>query len=276
MNNPFFHHPISFMAKTSLFLLCVVIHLHCYTQEVKQPVSIHDALADTSSFVVPEISTRQLKQVMASGSALLLDTRPFEEWARGHLPGALNVAPKAGMEMSLYTSDVDEILRLARGDKNKALVLYCNGPFCDKSKRLSADLVLEGFTNVLRYQVGIPVWQATGNVLQVELPALTYFNKDKTVVWIDARDESLFNNGSVKGAINIPFNKLTGHKNTGIIKQAKDDGRLPMLDHNTRIIVLADNVQDALAVSEAIAKEAFHNVYYFNGNVQEALKAIND
>jgi rhodanese-related sulfurtransferase len=264
------------MAKISLFLLLVVLQLYGYTQDVKQPLSIHDALADTTSFVVPDMSTQQLKKVMAAGSALLLDTRPFEEWARGHLPGALNVAPKAGMEMSLYTSDVDEILRLARGDKNKALVLYCNGPFCDKSKRLSADLVLEGFTNVLRYQAGIPVWQATGNVLQVEEPALTYFNKDKTVVWIDAREEDDFNKGSVKGAINIPFNKLTGHKNTGIIKEAKDDGRLPMLDHNTRIIVLADKVPEAVAVAEAIAREAFHNVYYYNGSVREARKAVNE
>ena len=41
-------------------------------------------------------------------------------------------------------------------------MLYCNGPYCGKSKRLSADLAAAGYTNVRRYQLGIPIWRALG------------------------------------------------------------------------------------------------------------------
>src|SRR5262245_22704158 len=69
----------------------------------------------------PEISTRELQDLLASGSVILLDTRPHLEWAISHIPGALNVAPKPGMPMSQYTSDVAAIARIVRGDKNRPL-----------------------------------------------------------------------------------------------------------------------------------------------------------
>jgi HEAT repeat protein len=49
------------------------------------------------------------------------------------------------------------------------------------------------------------------------------------------------------------------------VKTAKDDGRLPMEDHNTRLIVFGRDGTQAQAVAEAIAREAFHNVAYFGG-----------
>ena len=257
------------MARTLILSVFLAFSLCGHSQQGKKYTSIYNALADTSSFVVPEISTQQLRKVIAAGSALLLDSRPYEEWASGHLPGAISVVPKPGMPMSLYTSDVHEILRLVKQNKNRALVLYCNGPFCEKSKRLSSDLVKEGFTNVVRYQLGTPVWRATGNLLQVEKEGLTYFSNDHTAVWIDAREEAAYKLETLKDAVNIPFNRLAGNKNSGVIKEVKDDGRLPMYDHNTRIVVIANNVGEAAAVAAAIAKEAFHNVTYFNGSYQE-------
>jgi rhodanese-related sulfurtransferase len=52
-------------------------------------------------------------------------------------------------------------------------------------------------------------------------------------------------------------------KDVGEVKAAKDDGRLPMEDHNTRLIVVGRDGMQAQAVAEAIAREAFHNVAYF-------------
>ncbi len=49
------------------------------------------------------------------------------------------------------------------------------------------------------------------------------------------------------------------------MKAAKDDGRLPMSDHNTRIVVFGSDAAQAKAVAQAIALEAFHNVTYFEG-----------
>jgi len=53
------------------------------------------------------------------------------------------------------------------------------------------------------------------------------------------------------------------------VPKAKDDGRLPMTDHNTRILVVADSGAKARVAAEAIVHGAFGNVSFFDGNVTE-------
>ena len=50
---------------------------------------------------------------------------------------------------------------------------------------------------------------------------------------------------------------------------AKNDGRLPMEDHNTHIIVFGKNSQQASRVAQALAREGFHNLSYFAGPFEE-------
>ena len=59
-------------------------------------------------------------------------------------------------------------------------------------------------------------------------------------------------------------------KDVGEVKRAKDDGRLPMEDHNTRLIVVGRNAADARYVAEALTREAFHNAAYFPGTFDQA------
>ena len=54
-------------------------------------------------------------------------------------------------------------------------------------------------------------------------------------------------------------------KDVGEVKRAKDDGRLPMEDHNTRILVVGADAAAARYVAQALTREAFHNVSYFPG-----------
>ena len=54
-------------------------------------------------------------------------------------------------------------------------------------------------------------------------------------------------------------------KDVGEVKRAKDDGRLPMEDHDTRILVLGTHAAASRYVAEALAREAFHNVSNFAG-----------
>ena len=58
------------------------------------------------------------------------------------------------------------------------------------------------------------------------------------------------------------------------MKQAKDDGRLPMDDHNTRIVVFGSSAKDARAVADAIASEAFHNVSFVAEPVEQVRRAL--
>jgi len=143
--------------KTALFALLLM--LTPAGGLLAQSSRIDQAILDEPNQKTREVSTDELKRILASKSAVVLDTRPHREFAMSHIPGAQNVAPKPGIPVSMYVSDVREVERLVNGDKGKPLVLYCNGPFCGKSKRLSEELLAAGFTNVRRYQLGIPVWR---------------------------------------------------------------------------------------------------------------------
>jgi hypothetical protein len=47
-----------------------------------------------------------------------------------------------------------------------------------------------------------------------------------------------------------------------------------MEDHNTRIIVFGREGAQARALAEAVAKEAFHNVAFFDGPVSAIRAAV--
>jgi rhodanese-related sulfurtransferase len=214
-----------------------------------------------------EVSTEELRQVLAEQSAVVFDSRPHMEYAVSHTPGALNAAPKPGVPMSLYVSDVAEIGRVIP-DKATPIVLYCNGPFCGKSKRLAEELLEAGYTGVRRYQLGAPTWRALVGVMEIELDGVRYVRDgDRTAVFVDARSPEEFNLGSLRDARNIPLAEVGA---------AKDDGRLPMEDHNTRIVVFGSEAAQARAVTAELAKNAFHNVAYFPGSLDDLVAGLGE
>lgn len=254
----------------SCSLIALMLAAYPWLADAQSSVSIHQATLMETDQKAGEVSTEELRKILAGKGATVFDARPFKEYAISHIPGAVNVSAKAGVPMSSYVSDVAEIGRLLKGNKMAPIVLYCNGPFCGKSKRLASELLETGYTNVRRYQLGIPVWRALGGVTQIEPEGIQYlFENDQTAVFIDARDVSEFKAGSAARARNIPRSGLKPGKDVGEVKAAKDDGRLPMEDHNTRIIVFGATAEQARAVAEAIAGEAFHNVSFFDGTFEE-------
>ena len=58
------------------------------------------------------------------------------------------------------------------------------------------------------------------------------------------------------------------------VKVAKNDGCLPMGDHNRRIIVFGRDGAQAQAAAEAIAQEAFYNVAYFGGTFETLIPQV--
>ena len=90
------------------------------------------------------------------------------------------------------------------GDMRAPLVLYCNGPHCGKSKRLIEEFRKSGYSDIRRYQLGIPFWRAAGGVCEVELDGLRHiFLKDATAIVIN-RASHHFQRGSLPGARKIP------------------------------------------------------------------------
>ena len=184
----------------------------------------------------------------------MFDTRPAKEYAVAHIPGSIN----------LFEKEVERITQ-SHPDRATRIVLYCNGPFCGKSKRVAEDLAKLGYTAVRRYQLGLPVWRALGNTAQTNVEGVRdVVQNDKTAVLVDARARDEFEAGSVPGAVNV---------RVGEARKASDDGRLPYLDHGTRVIVLANSLLKARTVAEEIAKVAYWNSSYFGGTYEELKRA---
>jgi len=260
----------NFTGFITAFIAVTVLATSCRKTESKS------AAPDIFRAVLPEsnkteeVSTAGLRAILEEQSAVVFDARPFMEFAVSHIPGALNLSAKPGVSKALYVSDVAEIGRVVNDDKAAPVVLYCNGPYCGKAKRLAAELLEAGYTNVRRYQLGTPVWRALGGLMQIEVEGVRYVMAgDKTAVFIDARDPADFQSGSLTGAKNIPASQLKAGKDQGVVVEAKNDGRLPVEDHNTRIIIFGVNGEQARSVAEAVAKEAFHNLAYFDGSWED-------
>lgn len=79
----------------------------------------------------------------------LLDVRPEDEFALGHLPGARNI-PLAELERRL-----DEL------PTNREVIAYCRGPYCVLSFEAVAALRARGY-RVRRLEDGYPEWKAAG------------------------------------------------------------------------------------------------------------------
>ena len=169
----------------SCFLVTMTLATYPWLVNAQSPVSIHQATLKETDQKAKEVSTEELRKILVGKSAIVFDARPFKEYAISHIPGAANVSAKAGVPMSFYVSDVAEIGRVLKGNKAAPIVLYCNGPFCGKSKRLASELLEAGYTNVRRYQLGIPVWRALGGVTQIEPEGIRYvIEDDRTAVFI--------------------------------------------------------------------------------------------
>ena len=144
-------------------------------------------------------------------------------------------------------------------------MLYCNGPFCQASRGLSEQLVAAEFTNVRRYQLGIPIWRALGGPTEIELEGiLRIYKVDQTAVFFDARSAEEFARGSLPGAHNVPVDKLASD---GLQKVP-----LPADDFNTRIVLFGRDSAQARVLADGLSKRPWHNVTYFTGTF-EALRA---
>lgn len=92
------------------------------------------------------VSRQELLDRLRAGAATALDVRPEDEFAQGHLPGALNI-PLAQLER-----------RLAELPPGREIVAYCRGPWCVLSFEAVAMLRGRGY-RVRRLEDGFPEWK---------------------------------------------------------------------------------------------------------------------
>jgi ArsR family transcriptional regulator len=99
------------------------------------------------------VSRDDLVSKLHDGLVTILDVRPEDEFAVGHLPGALNI-PLAELER-----------RLGELPPDREVIAYCRGPYCVLSFEAVAALRARGYL-VRRLEDGYPEWKAAGLPVQ--------------------------------------------------------------------------------------------------------------
>ncbi len=165
--------------------------------------------ADSSQAKI--ITAEQLKTILdtAQYPYVVIDARNPEEYQEVHIKGAINVP----------VNDFRKSKHLLPKNKSIELIFYCNGVKCGKSRRAAKKAAEEGYTNILVYAAGMPVWEEKGYPIyagpdyekRIETTKLTptqldeLIKKDSSgITVVDVRDPKEFNAGHIPGAINIP------------------------------------------------------------------------
>jgi rhodanese-related sulfurtransferase/DNA-binding transcriptional ArsR family regulator len=108
---------------------------------------VRDHFGDRSE---PEpVMMEELVERARSGNVVIIDTRPANEYAAGHIAGAISVP-------------IDELEeRLKQLPKSKEYVAYCRGPYCAYADRAVEVLRSHG-RRARRLAQGFPEWKASG------------------------------------------------------------------------------------------------------------------
>lgn len=107
-----------------------------------------DAYLNTKDDMEP-VPASELVKRLKRGEVTVLDVRPEEEYAAGHLPGAINIP----------LSHLEE--QLASLPDNREVIAYCRGPYCVLSYDAVAELRRRGY-RARRLEDGYPEWQIAG------------------------------------------------------------------------------------------------------------------
>ena len=95
------------------------------------------------------VPAKELMQRVKKGLVIVLDVRPPEEYASGHIPGAINV-PVAELKKRFNEIPTDQ-----------EIVAYCRGPYCLMAFEAVAQLRKKGL-KARRLQDGLPEWRSAG------------------------------------------------------------------------------------------------------------------
>lgn len=95
------------------------------------------------------VSRKEVARRLKDGLVTVLDVRPPDEFAAGHLPNAINIPLR---ELARRLRDIP---------KSREVVAYCRGPYCVLAFEAVALLRERGFS-VHRLEDGYPEWKAAG------------------------------------------------------------------------------------------------------------------
>lgn len=103
------------------------------------------------------LTPAQAMDALKRGEFLVVDARDPDEFAQGHVPGAVNVSSEAVL------TGMEDASRLP---KDRDLLLYCSNLACPKSKDLAKGLADMGYTRLSVMPEGMEGWLAAGGPVE--------------------------------------------------------------------------------------------------------------
>ena len=98
------------------------------------------------------ITMEEAKKIFETeGDYIILDVRRADEFAEGHIPGAINIA----------NENIKDTEPVELKDKNQTIYVYCRSG--NRSRQASAKLAAMGYSNIIEFG-GIMDW--TGEIEQ--------------------------------------------------------------------------------------------------------------
>lgn len=107
---------------------------------------------NASGHVKPAAVTyQQVLRLLQDKDVLFIDSRNDEEWAEGHIPGAIHIFADD------FQKHIPEVIGLPR---DKRIVVYCSGgPECSLSHEVCENLATFGFNRLFIYFGGWTEWK---------------------------------------------------------------------------------------------------------------------
>lgn len=130
----------------------VVGVLECLRRVAENHLADVSKLVDSYLTVKDSLEPLPAEELLSrarDGLVTVLDVRPPEEYAAGHLPGAINI-PLAELEQ-----------HLAQLPRENEVVAYCRGPYCVLAFEAVRRLRAQGY-QARRLENGYPEWKKAG------------------------------------------------------------------------------------------------------------------
>lgn len=136
------------------------------------PMSVAEGVTTVGELEVIDF----LRDHVADGTGLLIDSRVPQWYEKGTIPGAVNVPFPTLESDNPYRTDILKALgareiggQLDFSDALR-LTVFCNGPWCEQAPRAIRNLLESGYPaeNIQYYRGGMQLWLTFG--MTVELP----------------------------------------------------------------------------------------------------------
>jgi rhodanese-related sulfurtransferase len=114
---------------------------------------------EESDSIFRRINVEDAYNAYLQGDAIFIDSRTPEDYAMGHILGAINVDIEA--DDDIFNAQLDELLQITSMDMK--LITYCSGAECDLSLMLARYLTNNiGYSDISIYFGGWEFWQENG------------------------------------------------------------------------------------------------------------------